>query len=112
MSEIYWLTRVDAIYNFGIMISFISGLFLVISMLGKTMIMDDFNIKSWIKILLPIFIFGLSIILFVPSRKDLYLIYGIGTMIEYARQNDKMQEIPDKAIDALIKYLEGEEKKE
>ena len=59
-----------------------------------------------IKWLIGIFITGLLILAFVPTRKDLYLIYGMGTIIDYAKENEKVREIPDKAIETIIEWME------
>lgn len=40
-----------------------------------------------------------------PSTKELYLIYGAGTIVDYCKGDSKVKEIPDKAIDALNRYL-------
>ncbi len=42
-----------------------------------------------------------------PSEKKLYAIYGIGSTIDYIKSNDKVKEIPDKAIDCIYKYLDN-----
>ena len=41
-------------------------------------------------------------------------IYGAGTIVDYCKENSKVKEIPDKAIDALNRYLDSiaEDKKE
>ena len=48
-----------------------------------------------------------------PSKQELYLIYGAGTILDYCKGDSKVKEIPDKAIEALNRYLdsiaEGEE---
>lgn len=43
---------------------------------------------------------------FVPSESKLYAIYGIGNTIDYIRTNDKVKQLPDKAIDCIYKYLD------
>ena len=74
--------------------------------------MVDDEMEDWIKPrvvikwLIGIFITGLLILAFVPTRKDLYLIYGMGTIIDYAKENEKVREIPDKAIETIIEWME------
>ena len=50
----------------------------------------------------------------IPSKEDLYLIYGAGTIVDYCKDSPKIKEIPDKAIDVLNRYLDSiaEDKKE
>lgn len=42
-----------------------------------------------------------------PSTKELYLIYGAGTIVDYCKGDSKAKEIPDKAIEALDRYLDS-----
>ena len=39
----------------------------------------------------------------------MFLIYGLGSAIEYMKGDDRLKEIPDKAIDAIMEYLGKEE---
>ena len=50
---------------------------------------------------------GLFIV--TPSTQTAYRIYGIGSVVEYVRENPKAQGLPDKVIDRLDKWLENEE---
>ena len=51
-------------------------------------------------------IFALCTIL-TPNKKELYLIYGAGTILDYCAGDSKVKEIPDKAIEALNRYLDS-----
>ena len=56
--------------------------------------------RAWI--ISPIFVFfGL----FIPSKKELYTIYGVGTTIDYLKENPTAQQLPDKCIKALDVWL-------
>lgn len=60
------------------------------------------------------FVFGL-LFSAMPTKKDLYIIYGVGSTIEYVKGNEKLQEIPNKAFDALGSWFDSiteENKKE
>ena len=48
--------------------------------------------------------------LFIPSKKQLYEIYGVGTVIDYVQSNEKAKQLPDKAIEALTLYLDEKTK--
>lgn len=56
---------------------------------------------------------GTLIVVFVPSKRDLYVIYGLGGTIDYIRQNPTGKQLPDKCIKAIDKWLgdADEEKK-
>lgn len=121
----YWITRLDAICDFltlasvlGILISFI---FFTIAMFNKS----DSNActefgKSWNKCIknYKTFMnyFKRSIIatlvlivinLFIPTKNDALLIYGIGGTIDYIKSNDTAKQLPDKCIKALDKWVEN-----
>lgn len=42
-----------------------------------------------------------------PGTKELYLIYGAGTIVDYCKADSKVKEIPDKAVEALNRYLDS-----
>ena len=44
---------------------------------------------------------------FVPGKNEACFIYGAGTIVDYCKDNPKVKEIPDKAIDALNRYLDN-----
>lgn len=62
-----------------------------------------------IKFTIPFFITMLAGI-FIPSEKDLYVIYGIGGTIDYIRSNETANGLPDKAVKALDLWLEEKSK--
>lgn len=50
------------------------------------------------------------IVTFIPSAKQLYAIYGVGTVIDYAKENKEVQKLPDNAVKALNVWLENTNK--
>ena len=42
----------------------------------------------------------------IPSRDELYEIYGVGTVLDYAKSSKEVQKLPDNAVKALNIYLE------
>lgn len=113
MEEIYWITRLDGVLHAGnvlltlSIIATVSALCYLISINGD----DEDRPKAImaLKVSIPILILSILIVVFVPSKKDMFLIYGLGTTIEYVKENDRLKEIPDKAIDAIMEYLGQEE---
>ena len=49
---------------------------------------------------------------FTPSKKEVLLIYGLGSTIDYVKSSDKAKELPDKAVEALTRYIDSIEKEE
>ena len=45
-------------------------------------------------------------IVFIPSKQDMFLIYGVGTTLDYLQDNEKVQQLPDKCVDALETWVE------
>lgn len=39
--------------------------------------------------------------IFIPSTKEMLLIYGVGGTIDYIRKNDTAKQLPDKCIKVL-----------
>lgn len=110
MNEMYWLTRVGTINDIGGIMAMVSMICLVSSPIIFIMVDDELadwiKPKAIIKWLIGIFITGLLILAFVPTKKDMYLIYGLGTVIDYAKDNEKVKEIPDKAVEAIIEWID------
>ena len=46
-------------------------------------------------------------IVFIPSEQDMLLIYGVGTTLDYLQDNEKVQQLPDKCVDALDAWVES-----
>ena len=117
MNELYWLTTLGKI-NTVCWIFFALGiLILLVAIPCYFTYFDEDDLEIFIKsikigiVTMLISILGCTLI---PSKEDLYLIYGAGTIVDYCKDSPKVKEIPDKAIDALNRYLDGitEDKKE
>ena len=46
-------------------------------------------------------------VLFIPLTEQLYAIYGVGTVIDYAKGSKEVQKLPDNAVKALNVWLEN-----
>ena len=111
MTEIYWITRLDAISSLFGMVAIFSfiGLFILmlLALMGDLLFKEE--IKKYIKGIKMVtisFIIGFLGVTFIPTTNDVMLMYGLGTIKEYVDSNEKAKELPDKAIDALNKYLD------
>lgn len=109
MNEIYWITRLDAIQTLAIIAVFILGVFTFLYILFWIM-EDDEKDKSKFKknilkfaayISIPVFL-----LVFIPSKRDMLMIIGIGGTIEYLKSNDTANKLPDKVIMAIDKLLD------
>lgn len=62
-----------------------------------------------------VFVIGLIGRTFIPTTSEALLIYGVGESVEYLQHNKDAVQIPDKALQALNRYLDdnlGSDEKE
>ena len=69
------------------------------------------NKKAFKISLIGVFV-SLALCVLIPSKKELYAIYGIGSVIDYAKDSKEVQKLPDNAVKALNVYLENVQKKD
>ena len=124
MSEIYWITVLGSLHTVAFIIfAIIAGVaILCVCILIATMgtydadEIDKIAKREIKKITISSLIVGfimLMVTLFIPSKQDMYLIYGAGNVIDYCQDNPKIKELPDNAVEALNTWLDMvNEKKE
>ena len=109
MSELYWITTLGRI-NTVCWILFALSILILLIAISCYFNFDEDDLKIPIKsikvgmVTMLISILGCT---FIPSKEDLYLIYGAGTIVDYCKDNSNVKEIPDKAIDAFNRYLDS-----
>lgn len=127
MNEIYWITRLDSIGLWLCLISIVSGAFAFCSLIGY-FVERDFYVtrraekdKNWmdfwekvVKRSTIVFFIFMPLSVLVPTTKEAMLIWGVGTTIDYVKNNETIQQLPDKCVDALDAWVESlsEDKKE
>lgn len=130
MNEIYWITRLDSIKSltFAVLIlsifALMAGLILywskkdyIYNLLKKGYEKESPQVKQqefWsnksvhIISVSAIFLFvSIPLQIFIPNTKEAFLIYGIGTTVDYLKTNEKVTNLPDKCIDALDSWIES-----
>lgn len=120
MKELYFLTILDGVNNFletatGIGLGI--GLVLVV-FYALLRLIEKQNIpaiKNWGIVLLSLGTsFGL-VNVFVPTTEQATMIYGVGTVVDYVQNNEDIQKLPDKCVQALDlwvdQYLEEQQGK-
>lgn len=120
MEEIYWLTRLDGLRACLTTFLVISSIALIVFVLvriiaeqyAETGCYPDYNNKwtkiasGWIKGLIPTVVLFSASLVFVPSTKEAFLIYGVGGAIDFVRSDDVAKKLPHKVVLAADKYLE------
>ena len=115
MNELYWINVLGALSNISTLFCMVFGIATIICFVWTIAGAIDENVDEkihqiskkclkYFAILLSIF---LTINIFVPNKNDLYVIYGIGNVVDYCKKNDGMKELPDNAIKALNLYLKN-----
>lgn len=98
-------------------VSFVSTIFAIFSIaltaiLVVAKLTDSFEVetnnvlKKWIKRLLVISCISLVLAVFIPSKRDLYLMYGLGSTIDYIKDSDKVKKLPDKTVTLINQTLD------
>lgn len=120
MSTLYWISVLDNI-SFLFALIFISSLIvsIICALVNLTCDADEISeilyykrfikIKNWTYTLL---IISTLVIIFVPSKRQLYIIYGVGGTIDYLKDNPTAKELPDKCIKALDTWVDSFNKEE
>lgn len=110
MNEIYWITRLDAINLVATVICVSSTVALVMSIAAHLIGNDyDEDVRGLKKTTIPLSIIAILstvALIFTPTTKQAYMIFGLGTTIDYCKNNEKVQELPDKTIKMLDKFID------
>ena len=121
MNELYWITRfysINGTIGTIIVLSIIVAICAFISFncgIHDEDFKYDDRIRSLCKKLINItkVSFIITIIstiafIFTPSQKEAYLIWGLGGTIDYLKENPTANQIPDKCIKLLDKWVTNE----
>ena len=132
MEELYWITRLGALnflFNAIIFVSLVAIIILAVELLViKTTPdnEDDKNLelqvitgkvhnenmsynfvkKQFIRVFI-VFVISIVCNIFIPTKNDALLIYGVGGTIDYIKSNETAKQLPDKCIKALDKWADN-----
>lgn len=110
MNELYWLTRLEYIQNFLVIVMSVSGIALFITFVLWLMANYVEEAKTLIKWVIGTFttlVISSLIFVFVPSTKEALLIWGVGSTIDYLQENETAKQLPDKCINALNDWVDS-----
>ena len=124
MSFLYWITVLGNLGELSIFLTLLFGLGIIVSLFAayanrSEATEDTWNketrmkfVERWKASLKWAKITGICTVVFIimsimiPTKKELYFIYGVGTTIDYLKENKTAQGIPDKAVMAIDKWLD------
>lgn len=106
----YWLTVVGNLYVVFIVLLALSVVgsifgFLIIDDISSKDKKDEHFKKLWYTCGIVALLSALGLV-FVPNTKQLYAIYGMGSVIDYVKSDDTVKQLPHRAIVAFEKYLD------
>lgn len=113
MSELYWITvlgKIESITEVFIFISGVAGIFITIRYMASISDGDGDELTSIIRkfrnTAYVIFCVSLVLVVLIPNKKDLYMIYGVGKTMDYLKSNPTARKLPDKCVKAFDKWVD------
>ena len=132
MNEIYWITRLGALnflFNAIIFISLVAIIILAMELFAikKTPDNEDdknlelqvvtgkvhnenlyynFVKKQFIRAFI-VFVVSIVCNVFIPTKNEALMIYGVGGTIDYIKSNETAKQLPDKYIKAFDKWADN-----
>ena len=112
MEQLYFLSVLGNVHTVACLFAILIGIafvfitvFSVLSIISKE---PDIICIKLSKITGIVFAVSLILAIFIPSKEQLFLIYGLGGSIDYIKSNPKAKQLPDKLVDFMDAYLEKE----
>ena len=113
MEEIYWITRMDNIHSALVIFLCVSMTFTIVSIIGYFVEKcsgedeDEYVIfGKMLKYAAPSSLILTLLLVFIPTTKEVLMIYGVGGTLDYVQSNEKIQQLPDKVVDAIDLFIE------
>lgn len=113
MSEIYWITRLDYINVWIFIFSLVSGILMIVLTIfyfvakseNEENVME--SIKCALKPCTITFFICLPLTILTPTKNEALLIWGVGSTIDYVKENETIKQLPDKCVDALNAWVDS-----
>lgn len=117
MSTLYWINVLGNLNDVCMIIFEISVLFGITFFLVTIFHKDDIKAdlskvgyKRFVKVRNTnyiVLIISTLVPVFLPTKSQLYIIYGVGGSIDYLKDNPTAKELPDKCIKALDTWVDN-----
>lgn len=114
MSTLYWFTVLGNLQRLFAVLVFFGTIFTAVLSIALIINIADDGDEKLIHLLkrfhkLSIVVWSISIfgVVFIPSTKELYAIYGIGTVVDFIKEDSVAKQLPRKAVVALDNWVES-----
>lgn len=117
MSTLYWINVLGNLNDVCMIIFEISVLFgiifFLVTIFHENEIKADLSkvgYKRFVKVRNTnyiVLIISTLVLVFLPTKSQLYIIYGVGGSIDYLKDNPTAKELPDKCIKALDTWVDN-----
>lgn len=114
MKELYWLNVLGNVGDWAFVAVIVLVVCIIVFLVICPILSDEYGLdyKGILKKMVGTIIVSLILAVFIPSKKELFVIYGVGKSVEWVKSNDKLQKMPEKLIDALDAVIESYKKNE
>ena len=103
VSELYWFTVLGNLNILGTAAIIVGFTNIVIGL----MIYGDCNsCKKLFKFSCVGIGLGVLLLIFIPRKSELYMIYGVGSTIDYIKDNPTAKQLPDKYFKIIDKWAD------
>lgn len=113
MNTLYWLNVLGNIHGFAFSLLIVLIIFYALMVISTIVAASDNDFNEFPKKHLNIFkksvipaIIIIMLSLFVPSKKELLFIYGVGGTIDYIKENPTAKQLPDKFIKVMDNWAD------
>ena len=120
MIELYLISVLGSLSKVTTIVAFVSGIGFLISGITKQISdpkneTEDYKVScNILRICKPVFIVSILLSILTPSKNQLYMIFGVGPIIDNIQESEVAKQLPDKTLQVLDKwcnnYLKSENK--
>ena len=110
MIELYLISVLGSLSKVTTIVAFVSGIGFLISGITKQISdpkneTEDYKVScNILRICKPVFIVSILLSILTPSKNQLYMIFGVGPIIDNIQESEVAKQLPDKTLQVLDKW--------
>lgn len=117
METIYWIQRSGALNGLCVGVLVFCFIAIIVLLIYRNIALDsDYSPDKtkiadvWKNVRIFAVIAAVSALgcVFIPTTKEMYMIYGVGGTIDYLKENETAKQLPDKVVMALDKWVDSQ----